>query len=101
MTALAMKWLIGVSSMVVAMTTAIPAQAYEAGPVTGGGTIEGKVVFNGAVPTQKIIPNKDVEVCGGPREEPLIEVGPDKGVQNAVVYLVEVAKGKGWPAQGQ
>ncbi|MGB9410825.1 MAG: carboxypeptidase regulatory-like domain-containing protein [Pseudolabrys sp.] len=91
----------GVSAIVLAGTIAVPTRAYEAGPVTGGGTIEGKVVFNDAVPTQKIIPNKDVEVCGGPREEPLIEVGPDKGVQNAVVYLVGVAKGKAWPAEAQ
>src|SRR5208282_3829398 len=86
---------------VVACTIGVSAQAYEAGPVTGGGTIDGKVIFNGAVPTRKIIPNKDVEVCGGIREEPLIEVGPDKGVQNAVVYLVDVAKGKAWPAAGK
>ena len=101
MTSLAIKkWSIGLSVMVIAAMT-MPAQAYEAGPVTGGGTIDGKVVFNDAVPTRKIIPNKDVEVCGGIREEPLIQVGPDKGVQNAVVYLVEVAKGKAWTAQGK
>src|SRR6266550_49057 len=100
MTALAMKWLIGVSSMVMAVAMT-PAQAYEAGRVTGGGTIEGKVVFNGSFETLKIIPNKVVEVFGAPREEPLIAVGPDKGVQNAVVYLVEVAKGKAWPAAGK
>jgi hypothetical protein len=91
----------GLVAIVLAWMIGVPAQAYEAGPVTGGGTIDGKVVFNDAVPTQKIIPNKDVEVCGGIREEPLIDVGPDKGVQNAVVYLVEVAKGKAWPAQGK
>ena len=79
---------------VTAATVAMPALAYDAGTVTGGGTIEGKVVYNGAVPTRKIIPNKDVEVCGGIREEPLVEVGPDKGVKNAAVYLVEVAKEK-------
>jgi hypothetical protein len=84
-----------------ALAVVVPAQAYEEGAVTGGGRIEGNVVFNSAVPTRKIIPNKDVEVCGGIREEPLIEVGPDKGVQNAVVYLVDVAKGKAWPAQGK
>jgi Carboxypeptidase regulatory-like domain len=84
-----------------AAAVAAPAQAYEEGAVTGGGAIEGKVVFNGAVQTRKIIPNKDVEVCGGIREEPLIEVGPDKSVQNAVVYIVDVAKGKAWPAQGK
>ena len=86
---------------VTAATVAMPAFAYDAGTVTGGGTIEGKVVFNGAVQTRKIIPNKDVEVCGGIREEPLIEVGPDKGVKNAAVYLVEVAKGKAWPPAGK
>jgi hypothetical protein len=84
-----------------ATAAAVPALAYEEGTVTGGGRIEGVVVFNGAVQTRKIIPNKDVEVCGGIREEPLIDVGPDKGVQNAVVYLVDVAKGKAWPAQGK
>jgi hypothetical protein len=82
---------------VTAATVAMPALAYDAGTVTGGGTIEGKVVYNGAVPTRKIIPNKDVEVCGGIREEPLVEVGPDKGVKNAAVYLIQVAKGKAWP----
>ena len=91
----------GLVAIVLARMIGVPVQAYEAGPVTGGGTIEGRVIFNGAVETRKIIPNKDVEVCGGIREEPLIEVGPDKGVQNAVVYLVEVAKGKAWPAEAQ
>jgi len=92
---------IGILAVVPFAMTAVPAQSYDVVTVTDGGTIEGKVVFNGAVPTKKISPTKDVEVCGGMREEPLIEVGPDKGVQNAVVYLVEVTKGKAWPAPGK
>ena len=32
-------------------------------------------------------------------EEPVIRVGADKGVESAIVYLVEVGKGKSWPAQ--
>jgi hypothetical protein len=94
----------GVSAVVLAATTCPTpgfAQAYQAGTVTGGGSITGKVVFNGTVPTRKVIPTKDVEVCGRPYEETLIQVGPDKGVQNAVVYLADVAKGKAWPAQAQ
>ena len=71
--------------------------AYEAGTVTGGGSIEGQVTYNGPVETRKIIPNKDVATCGGIREEALIEVGADHAVQNAAVYLVDVAKGKAWP----
>ena len=88
-------------SAIAAVAAGSPAQAYEAGAVTGGGTITGKIVFTGAVPMKKIIPTKDTAVCGGPREEPLILVGADQAVQNAVVYLVEVAKGKAWGETGK
>jgi len=73
----------------------LPAAAYEAVQVTEGGTINGKVVYQGEVATRKIVPTKDPETCGGIREEPLIVVGPGKGVQGAVVYLKDVQKGKG------
>lgn len=72
--------------------------AYEVAPVSGGGKIEGKVTFQGTVPIRKIIPTKDREVCGGPRDEPQVRVGAGKGVQDAVVYLKEVPKGKPWGA---
>ena len=87
--------------VLVASAIAVPAQAYEQGVVAGGGTIEGRVVFNGTVTIQKIIPTKDQEVCGDPRDEPVIRVGADKGVQSAVVYLVGIAKGKAWPPKGK
>src|SRR5262249_27077859 len=75
------------------------AGAYEAVSVTDGGSIKGKVVFNGTLPPKrKIVPTKDREVCGsGVREVDQIIVGGDKGVQDAVVYLKQVEKGKAWP----
>jgi hypothetical protein len=73
-----------------------PSLAYDVVAVTGGGRIEGKVSFLGSVPLKKIIPTKDSQVCGGPRDEPQIRVGADKSVQDAVVYLKEVPKGKAW-----
>ena len=79
------------------VTVAAPAFAYDVSAVSGGGSIEGQVIYKGPVETRKVIPNKDVETCGGIREESLIDVGPDHGVQNAAVYLVDVAKGKAWP----
>ena len=36
---------VGLSAIVLAWTIAVPAHAYEAGPVTGGGTIEGKAAL--------------------------------------------------------
>ena len=84
-----------------AVMVATPAFAYDVSAVSGGGSIEGQVIYKGPVQTRKIIPNKDVEVCGGIREEALIEVGPNQEVQNAAVYLVDVAKGKAWPPAGK
>jgi hypothetical protein len=80
-----------------ALTTllSLPATAYEAVQVTEGGTINGKVVYQGEITTRKIVPTKDMETCGGIREDPLIVVGADKGVQGAVVYLKDIQKGKG------
>jgi hypothetical protein len=83
-----------------ALASAItPAFGYDEATVTGGGSVEGQIVYKGPVQTRKIIPNKDVEVCGGIRDEPLIQVGPNQAVENAVVYLADVAKGKAWPAE--
>jgi Carboxypeptidase regulatory-like domain len=78
---------------------AVPAPAYEAVSVADGGSIKGKVVFNGTVPPKrKVVPTKDREVCGsGVREVDQILVGGDKSVQEAVVYLKAVEKGKAWP----
>jgi hypothetical protein len=74
------------------------AVAYEAVTVSDGGTIKGKVTFAGAPPSKKkIIPTKDKEACGsGVREVDQITVGADKGVQDAIVYLKKVDKGKAW-----
>jgi hypothetical protein len=80
------------------LLAAAPVSAYEVVTVSGGGRIEGKVTFQGTVPMRKIIPTKDREVCGGPRDEAQIQVGADKGVGDAVVYLKEVPKGKAWGA---
>ncbi|MGH6825226.1 carboxypeptidase regulatory-like domain-containing protein [Methyloceanibacter sp.] len=92
------------SGLLTVIATAIltfPAHAYDVAAVTGGGTIEGTVVYRGDVPTKKIIPTKDTATCGGVREEPLIRVSADKAVESAVVYLADVASGKAWPEPGK
>jgi len=72
------------------------AYPYEEAAVSTGGVINGKVVFNGDIPMRKIIPTKDMEVCGGIRDEPQINVGPGNVVRDAIVYLKDLKKGKGW-----
>lgn len=90
----------GVSLLVTVsgLAASIPfAYSYQAVMVYDGGTIRGKVIFRGSPPPmKKIIPTKDQQVCGGIREEPQIVLAPDKGVQDAIVYLKKVEKGKAW-----
>ncbi len=74
------------------------AQAYEAGEVKDGGSIHGTVTFAGAPPARKAVEvTKDKEVCG--KEKHLtwdLIVGPHKGIENVVVRLVDIKKGKKW-----
>jgi hypothetical protein len=84
---------LGIASLMFALGAA---HAYDAVTVTNGGSIQGRVTYGGRVPVKKIIPTKDTEVCGGPRDEAEILVSQDKGVQDAIVYLKGVAKGKAW-----
>jgi len=74
------------------------APAYEGGEVKDGGMITGSIKFAGAPPARKEVPvTKDKEVCG--KEKHLswdLIVGPNKGIENAVVSLTDVKKGKKW-----
>jgi plastocyanin len=73
------------------------AVAYEGGTVTGGGTISGMVKFQGTPPAPKTIEvTKDKEVCGAHgdlKAEDLI-VGANGGIENAVVSITNITKGK-------
>lgn len=82
------------------LAAAHPAAGYEVITVENGGSISGKVVYQGNVPMRKIITTKDQDVCGAIRDEPEIIVDAAKGVKDAVVYLAKVDKGKAWPAPG-
>jgi len=78
------------------------AWAYEAIDVKDGGTISGEVKFSGTPPTpEKLVPTKDQEVCGKTEKvnESLL-VGANKGIQNVVVSISNIQKGKKMPETG-
>ncbi len=90
---------VALSAAMLGSLCSFPASAYEeSGPVADGGIVAGQVVFHGTAPTKSIVVSKDPEVCGASREEALLQVGPDGGVANTLVYLAEVSKGKSWMA---
>lgn len=89
------KWISGVWG---ALLLSMPAIAYEEVSVADGAVIEGRVTYEGPIPTRRIVPTSDREVCGGIREWQLVERGADNGIRNAVVYLEAIERGKAWPA---
>ena len=70
---------------------------YQEVGVTDGGTVRGKVIYNGAIKKKTILPTKDKRVCGKVRKEPLIFVGDGGAVQDSIVYLKGIGAGKPWP----
>ena len=86
------------------LATAVPASAqdlYQVIPVVRGGTITGVVKWSGERPKTLILPiTKDATTCDpektGTRDLERIEIGPDGGVANTVVFLRGITQGKAW-----
>lgn len=74
------------------------AVAYEVVPVANGGAIVGRVKFKGAPPpNRRILITKNFDVCGrGEREIPEVVVSAEGGLQETVVYIEKIRKGKAW-----
>ena len=85
------------SLVLVSLTTSAHAAKYQEGEVSGGGAIQGSVLYHGPVKTRTVLPTKDKSVCGRMRKEPLIVVGDGGAVQDGVVFLKNVVAGKPWP----
>ena len=79
--------------------SAIGAAKYKAGAVADGGSIKGKVSFEGALPDdaiEHILITKNPEVCGtGEREVVWIDV-KDGALRGAFVFIDKIKEGKAW-----
>lgn len=76
------------------------AAAYKEAAVSNGGAVKGKITFRGALPAdavEKIVINKNPEVCGeGYREVVWVDV-KDKALRGVFVFLDGITEGKPWP----
>ena len=84
-------------ALIVPFAFTAQAAKYVEEDVADGGTVQGKITYTGAVKMRTVLPTKDKEVCGKPRKVPNVVVGEGGAVQDSVVFLKDVAKGKAWP----
>lgn len=91
-----MKKAVSICAIAVGALFVTPAVAYEAGAVSGGGKVTGKVAFKGAAVSKKLPITKDNAVCGSGERE-IVEVNAKGGnLAGAVVYVAKIEKGKDW-----
>ncbi len=78
----------------VALATVARAEYTEAA-VTNGGTISGRVTYDGTPPKpEKVTVTQDPGTCGTSRELDEWQVSSSGGVKDTVVYLVDIKSGK-------
>ena len=88
--------LLAISLLVSASISGAAFADYEIVDVTNGGTIKGVAIWKGKVPTIPPLAVKaDLDTCGETVPSPVLKVDPkSKGLQNVLVYLEQVEKGK-------
>lgn len=69
--------------------------AYMESEVRRGGTIQGKISYNGKPPSPaKVNITTDRKYCGESRDDDSWMIAPDGGVKNVVVFLSDIKSGK-------
>jgi hypothetical protein len=104
-TAARQQWCVAGARIVIVGVVALLATrpvfaAYEVVTVTGGGTIDGVVTLSGTPPGGgpiKVTKNQDY--CGATLPDPTYTVGAGGGLENVIVYLKDITKGKAAPAE--
>ncbi len=94
------KGIVVLGAVVMIMSCAVAASAYETVEVKNGGSIEGVAEFAGAtVPKDPTLTlSSETKYCGKhlPAEKYLIK---DRKIENVVVYLTDIKSGKAIPAE--
>lgn len=67
------------------------------GGVKDGGSVSGRITYDGTAPAPEILKiDEDIEACGGDRPSDAILVSADGGIQNVVLSIEKISKGKDW-----
>jgi hypothetical protein len=97
-----MAWWI-TSALLIGLLWSLPAAApaYEVVDVPDGGVVAGRVIFAGPIPNlPPLVLSKDQEVCAAAASPQMLLIAvANRGVENTVVALEGISRGKTQPAQ--
>jgi len=78
-------------------TSAGAAYTVVEGGVADGGSVTGRVVFDGTAPAPAMLTvDEDIEACGGDRPAEDLIVDANGGIQNVVLTITGIQSGKDW-----
>jgi plastocyanin len=73
------------------------AAKYKVKEVTDGGSVSGRITYDGTAPAPEILKvDEDVEACGGDRASDELLVSAGGGIQNVVISIDKIKAGKDW-----
>lgn len=73
------------------------AAKYKVAAVSDGGSISGRITYDGSAPAPEILKvDEDAEACGGDRPSDELLVSGSGGIQNVVVTIENISSGKDW-----
>jgi len=83
------------SALAVLICSSVATAQYAEAPVSNGGTVSGKITYDGTPPKPATITiTQDPGTCGTTRLEDSWSIAGDGAVENVVVYLVDIKSGK-------
>jgi hypothetical protein len=92
---------LGGASLAVARAALAQAGGYTPANVANAGTIEGVVRAGGNLSEAEKIIGKDNHICGEGHATPdAVNLSSEMGLENAVVLIRDIARGKSWPRNG-
>ena len=73
------------------------AAKYKVTSVADGGSISGRISYDGTAPAPEILKvDEDIEACGSDRPSDALLVSSSGGIQNVVLSIEKIASGKDW-----
>jgi len=83
--------------LVFGLTSAEAAYKVAEGGATDGGTLSGRITFDGTPPApEMLIADEDAEACGGDRPAENLLVSQSGGIGNVVLSIKGIQSGKPW-----